>query len=144
MPTPTRPLPDEIEHWIARARRLRWADAACAWLILWGVLEGIQEAGSTGWTAALGLAIVGLASMIRPLRVAWRPVSAAVGLVMSRGLRPGHRAWYVRSERADLVLVTARRGVRLTIATPEIDADEVLSVRRTRVLLLPADRGPDS
>ena len=67
-------------------------------------------------------------------------MSAWVGLAVSRRLRPGDRAWYVRSQRADLVLVTACHGIRVVIVTPDVDADEGLSVRRTRVLLLPADR----
>jgi hypothetical protein len=58
---------------------------------------------------------------------------------VSRGLRPGARAWYVRAGDADVVLVTARRGLRLVIARPDLVSAEGISVRRTRVLLLPAE-----
>ena len=88
--------------------------------------------------AAFGAAaLLALGLMGRPLRTLWRPISACVGLAVSRGLRVGDRAWYVRPDRVDLVLVTARHGARLVIATPGFDADEGLSVRRTRVLVLP-------
>jgi len=141
MTTPIRPLPEDIERWIARARWLRALDAAVAWLALTGALMSIPGALSGGQAAVLSLALVSLGFLARRIRVFWRPISAYVGLLVSRGLRPGDRAWYVRSRRADLVLVTACHGVRALIATSDVDADEVLSVRRTRVLLLPADRG---
>ena len=89
---------------------------------------------------ALGaLALLGLGLAIRPIRVRWRPFTGAVGLAVSRGLRPGARAWYVRARDADVVLVTARRGLRLVIARPDLVSGEGMSVRRTRVLLLPAE-----
>jgi hypothetical protein len=47
----------------------------------------------------------------------------------------------VRAHQADLVLVTARHGARLVIARPNFAEDEGLAVRRTRVLVLPADGG---
>jgi hypothetical protein len=140
MTTPIRPLPEDVERWIGRAGRLRWADAAFGWLLLCGILWWLPWPGTTGYVAVLGLALTALASMVRPLRVAWRPLSAWVGLAVSRGLKAGDRAWYVRSQRADLILVTACHGIRVVIATPDVDADEVLSVRRTRVFLLPADQ----
>ena len=46
-------------------------------------------------------------------------------------------AWYVRDREADLVLVTARHGIRLVIAKPDLGSDESMSVRRTRVMRLP-------
>jgi hypothetical protein len=140
MTTPIKPLPEEADRWIAWARWLRGADAAVAWLSLWGVLASIPGTVSAGWAAAVAFVLVGLGFLALRIRVFWRPVSAYVGLKVSRGLRPGDRAWYVRSHRADLVLVTACHGVRVVIATSDVDADEVLSVRRTRVLLLPAER----
>ena len=139
MTTPIRPLPEDVDRWIAWARWLRTLDAALAWLGL-GVLLAIAGTFSAGQAAVLSLALVSLGALMRRIRAFWRPISACVGLIVSRGLRPGDRAWYVRSRRADLVLVTACHGTRVVIATSEIDADEVLSVRRTRVLLLPADR----
>jgi hypothetical protein len=137
MTTPIRLLPEDVERWIARSRRLRWLDAATAWLCLWLAalwILGVASArdGAFGATVLLALGL-----MIRPLRALCRPVSACVGLAVSRGLRAGDRAWYVRPDRVDLVLVTARHGTRLVIATPGFDPDEGLSVRRTRVLLLP-------
>jgi hypothetical protein len=136
-----RPLPEGVERWVARARRLRWADAGVGWLVFCGFLWWPPWRGTMTQTAAVALGLTILASLLRPLRAVWRPVSAWVGVVVSRDLHAGDRAWYVRSERADLVLVTARHGIRMVIVTPDIDADEGLSVRRTRVLLLPADRG---
>ena len=136
-----RRLPDDVERWVGRARRLRWADAGIGWLLFWALLWWLPWRGTTVHGALIALALTGLASLLHPLRVAWRPVSAWVGLVVSQDLRAGDRAWYVRSQRADLVLVTARHGIRMVIATPDVDSDEGLSVRRTRVLLLPADRG---
>ena len=94
-----------------------------------------------GPAAVLSLLLVGLGLWVRPLRTRWRPLSGWVGLVMSRGLHPGDRAWYVRPHQADLVLVTARHGARLVIARPNLAEDEGLTVRRTRVLVLPADGG---
>jgi hypothetical protein len=139
MTTPIRPVPPDVGRWISMATWLRRADAALAWLILW--LPLVSPLGPA-LGAVVSAAIVALGSRIRPLRVMWRPVSASVGLVVSQGLRPGDRAWYVRSEQADLVLVTARHGSRFVIATPDPDEpDEVLSVRRTRVLLLPTNSG---
>ena len=54
-------------------------------------------------------------------------------------LAAGDRAWYVRPDGPELVIVTARRGLRLTVAVPGRGAAEGLSVRRTRVLVLGAD-----
>ncbi len=122
---------------MARLRWLRWADGTTAAVLLWALASaalGLEPA-----SAAL-IALVGLAAAaaIRPLRVRWRPVSGWVGLRVSRGLRPGDRAWYVRAREASLVVVTARHGVRLVIAGPELAGAEGLSVRRTRVLVIPA------
>ena len=138
MTSPIRPLPEEVNRWISRAAGLRWCDAAVAWLGLWALAYWLLDLTPIA-AGALGLAVVGIGSQFRPLRTSWRPVSGTVGLAVSRSLRPGDRAWYVRSQHADPVLVTARHGTRLVIATPDLDEpDEVLTVRRTRVLLLPA------
>jgi hypothetical protein len=139
MTTPIRPVPPDVGRWISLSGWLRRGDAALAWLLLW--VPTISPFGAA-LAAVLAAAIVALLASIRPVRVVWRPVSALVGLVVSQNLKPGDRAWYVRSEQADLVLVTARHGSRLVIATPDPDEpDEVLSVRRTRVLLLPMNSG---
>ena len=137
MTTPIRPVPSEVDRWISRAAWLRRIDAVAAWMGLWGAL--MSGLGSARQAAVLAVVLVGLGFMVRPVRTLWRPVSGCVGLAASRGLQPGDRAWYVRSRRADVVLVTARHGARLVIAMPDLDADEVLSVRRTRVLLLSAE-----
>ena len=69
----------------------------------------------------------------------WRPITGWVGLRISRDLRPGDRAWYLGAHEASLVVVTARHGVRLVIARPDLAQDEGISVRRTRVFVLAAD-----
>jgi hypothetical protein len=140
MTSPIRPLPEGVTRWVARAAWLRRADAAVAWLLAWALLTSLLGFAS-GKGAVAALALVALGASIRALRVVWRPVSGSVGLALSQSLQAGDRAWYVRAGRADAVLVTARRGARVQIALPELDEpDEVLSVRRTRVLLLPAHR----
>ncbi len=139
MTTPIKPLPEGVDRWIARARWLRWVDAGVGWVSVWAAV--LLTLGTVGPREAAFIAAVlfGLALMVRPLRSCWRPVSACFGLMVSRGLRAGDRAWYVRPDRVDLVLVTARHGTRLVIATPGFDADEGLSVRRTRVLVIPSE-----
>ena len=56
---------------------------------------------------------------------------------MSKSLRPGARAWFVRDGRADAVLITARHGLRMSIAPPGFGEAETMRVRRTRVFLVP-------
>jgi hypothetical protein len=139
MTSPIRPLPHEVARWVSLAACLRWCDAAAAWVVLWAVLAGLLGPASPP-AAVASLLLMTLGALLQPLRVLWRPVSGSVGLMLSRRLQPGDRAWYVRSRHADAVLVTGRHGARMLIATPDLDEpDEVLSVRRTRVLLLPAD-----
>ena len=48
-------------------------------------------------------------------------------------------ATYVRPGRAERVLITARRRTRIVIVRLNDEGAEGLSVRRTRVLLVPAD-----
>lgn len=137
MTTPTRPLPIPIARWTSRLRWLRGLDALLAWLT---ALLGLtillpQVPPQTSMMVAAGLLI--LVALLPRLRLAWRPVSATTTVLVSRGLRPGDRAWFVHGSGADLVLVTARHGVRVVIARPGHDAEEGMSVRRTRVLLLP-------
>ena len=139
MTSPIRPLPHEVARFISLAAWLRWCDAAVAWTMLWTLLAWFLGPASPA-AAVASLVLVTLGALTQPVRVLWRPVSGSVGLVLSRRLQPGDRAWYVRSRHADPVLVTARHGARMMIATPDRDEpDEVLSVRRTRVLLIPAD-----
>jgi|SRR5215470_5764004 len=139
MTTPTKPPPEGVTRWTLRQRWLRWADAIAAWTFLCCAILLLLGPASVKEAAVLSVALLCLGLAVPMLRVHWRPISGWVGLVMSRGLRPGHRAWYIGSDRVDLVLVTARRGVRLVIARPDLTDAETMSVRRTRVLLLPAD-----
>src|SRR4051812_4697109 len=138
MRSPIQPAPMSVQKWMARARYLRWADAATAWLVVMAVF--IVETGQIafGPAAIIAAAVVLVCALMAPLRVRWRPVSGTVGFLVSRALRPGDRAWYVRAARADLVIVTARHGLRVSIAAPEMGAAESLSVRRTRVFVVPA------
>jgi hypothetical protein len=137
MTTPMRPVPDSVARWIARRRWLRWCDALLAWALLW--IGGAVVLGSERLEAAAVVAavLVALGAFVQPLRVRWRPITGWIGLRISRGLRPGDRAWYLGASDASLVVVTARHGVRLVIVRPDLQ-DEGISVRRTRVFLLPA------
>jgi len=137
MTTPMRPVPDSVARWIARRRWLRWCDALLAWALLW--IGGAVALGSERLEAAAVVAavLVALGAFVQPLRVRWRPITGWIGLRISRGLRPGDRAWYLGASDASLVVVTARHGVRLVIVRPDLQ-DEGISVRRTRVFLLPA------
>jgi hypothetical protein len=131
-------LPIPIERWTSRLRWFRGLDALLAWLT---VLLGLtmlfpQVPPRTAMMLAAGLLF--LVALIPRLRLAWRPVSGTTTVLVSRGLRPGDRAWFVHGRGADLVLVTARHGLRMVVARPGHDAAEGMSVRRTRVLLLPA------
>ena len=56
-----------------------------------------------------------------------------------RRLSPGDQVWYVRPGAAERVLVTALHRTRVVIARLDGSGAEGLSVRRTRVLLVPAD-----
>ncbi len=137
--TPIGSVPDSVARWTSRMASLRWADAAIAWVCLWSAWVSILGPAFGSHAAVLSLVLLGLILLIRPVRVRWRPISGCVGLAVSRGLRPGDRAWYVRSREADLVLVTARHSARLVIAKPDLAHNEGLTVRRTRVLLIPAE-----
>lgn len=139
MGTPLRPLPEDIARWCTRARWLRRLDAVVAWLLVWALVAVLRPALGAGLAAAAAGVAVGLLGTVPPIRLRWRPVSGPVGLWLSRRLAPGHRAWHVRAEAAELVIVTARHGLRLTVAVPGRGAAEGLSVRRTRVLLLGAE-----
>lgn len=139
MPTPVKPLPDAVARWTRRARWLRWLDALAAWLVLWVGMALVVRGADSTTQAALAAMLVAAGARVSPLRVRWRPLSGWVALVVSRPLRPGDRAWYVHPGEADLVLVTAQRGLRIVIAQPMQGSAEGIAVRRTRVLLLPTD-----
>jgi hypothetical protein len=144
MRTPIRPIPSAVATWMFRVRWLRWLDAALAWGGVWVIAAAALSPASGNAAAVIALLAVGLGMMLRPLRVRWRPIAGAVSLAVSRELRAGDRAWYVRARDASLVLVTARHGVRVVVTRPDLGGDEAITVRRTRVLLLPADAGPGS
>jgi len=139
MGTPIRPLPEAVARWSTRARWIRRLDALAAVALVWGVLAVVLPGAGAGAQAGAAAVIAGLLGALAAIRARWRPISGPVGLWLSRTLAPGDRAWYVRPDAPELVIVTARRGLRLTVAVPGRGADEGLSVRRTRVLVLSAD-----
>ena len=138
MQTPLRPLPAAVARWTAAARALRWLDALVAWALLWGAIAGVLGP-SRAPAATLALAAVAAGSLVRSLRARWRPITGPVGLFLSSRLTPGDHVWYVRPGYAQRVLVTGRRGVHVAITPLSDEGAEGLSVRRTRVLLVPAD-----
>jgi len=139
MRSPLRPLPAAVTRWTAAARVLGWLDALAASLAIWGGAAVAFPSASRASLAVLAAAVTALGALLRPLRVRWRPVRGAVALVLSARLSPGDQAWYVRPGHAERVLVTARRRTRVVIARLNDEGAEGLSVRRTRVLLVPAD-----
>jgi hypothetical protein len=137
MPTPAAPLPAVAEKWISRSKYLRWLDALAAWVVLLAVVaQAVPELPGRA-VAVIAAVLVGVAMMLPPFRIRWRPISGGTGVLVSRSLRPGDRAWFVRDGRADAVLVTARRGLRMSIAPPGFGEAETMRVRRTRVFLVP-------
>ncbi|HUP35998.1 MAG TPA: hypothetical protein VNC82_11210 [Candidatus Limnocylindria bacterium] len=140
MRAPIPPTPEPVVRWAARAPWLRRLDALAAWAAGWGLLGMATDLGPMPQAVAAA-ALVAAVARITAIRLAWRPVSGLVALRLSHTLAPGRRAWYVRPETAELVIVTARRGLRLTIAAPGRTVAEGMEVRRTRVLLLDADEG---
>lgn len=138
MRMPIRPLPDAVVRWIRGVRCLRWLDGIAAWIALWVAAEASLPDSDATVHGVLA-AIVAVAGANVPwVRVRWRPIMGPVGLMVSRGLRPGDRAWFIRPTDAEVVLVTAKRRFRIVIARAE-SADEGMSVRRTRVVLLSAE-----
>jgi hypothetical protein len=139
MRTPTRAMPRAVERWASRARWLRVVDLAAAVVAAWPVLT-LALAVPAGASAVVAPMLVGAAALVRPLRLRWRPVSALVSLAVSRALKAGDLAWCIFPGRGERVIVTARHGGRLIVARPGQGAVEGLEVRRTRVLVVPADR----
>jgi hypothetical protein len=132
-------VPAAVERWIFAARALRWLDTLAAWLALWAVAAMAFQEVARSRLAIAAAFVVGVAALIRPLRTRWRPASGTVALVLSARLSAGDHAWYVRPGRAERVLITARRRTRIVIVRLNDEGAEGLSVRRTRVLLVPAD-----
>jgi hypothetical protein len=135
--TPLRALPPDVERAAARGRWLRWVDALLTWLVTWGGVALVWKTATPSGSAIVALLAVALAALPGPIRQRWRPVSALVSLSVSRGLKPGDHAWLVLPGRIDPVIVTARRGLRLVVASPG-QGSEGLAVRRTRVLVVPS------
>jgi len=140
MRSPVAIVPPAVERWASRARWLRWTDAVAAWLLAWPLVALFQADASAPASAVVAAAVVAVAAWPRALRVRWRPVSALVLQSVSRGLRPGDRAWLVLPDRVEAVIVTARRRQRLVVARPGQGPAEGLEVRRTRVLVVPPAR----
>jgi hypothetical protein len=139
MRTPLRPVPAAVGRWLVWARVLRGLDALVAWLVGWGLVAlAAPEVGPEALGSLALLPVVAL-GLVPPLRQRWRPVSGPVGLRLSRALGPGDRAWLIRPGAVDLVVVTARRGLRVTIAAR--GGAEGVRMRRTRVLLVRAEPG---
>ena len=138
MTTPMRPLPESVVRWIARRRWLRWADALTAGIVLWVGTAMVLGSQRLEVAALIAAVLVVGGGMVQAVRSRWRPVSGWVGLRISASVRPGDRAWYLRTHEASMVVVTARHGVRLVVARPDLQ-EEGISVRRTRVFVLPVD-----
>jgi hypothetical protein len=138
MRSPIRPVPQIVLRWSGRARRLRWADAALAWLVMWVGILALQPTADPTALGVLAAVLVLPAVAIPPLRRRWRPVSAAVALALSWRVRPGDRAWYVNADGARLVLVTSRRWLHVVVAGVVQDSAEGITLRRTRGFLVPA------
>jgi len=139
MRSPLRPLPAPVERWTTLVRMLRWLDALAAGLVVWGALALALPSAPRLPLAALACLVVTLGALVRPLRARWRPLSGIVAHVLSARLSPGDQAWYVRPGHAERVLVTARHRTRVVIVRLNDEGAEGVSVRRTRVVLLPAD-----
>ena len=140
MRSPVRHLPPAIERWTSRVRWLRWLDGAATAFVVWLMLA-LGLAGVPPIALAVtSVVLVGLAAFVGPLRRRWRPISALVALSVSRDVKPGDRAWLVLPDRAEPVIVTARRRRRLVVARPDQGPSEGLEIRRTRVLVVPSRR----
>jgi len=125
---------------MTRLAWLRFGDAAVGWLAALVVVRGALPFLPPQASLVLATVVVVAVGLIPRLRLAWRPLSGITMYVISSELRPGDRAWFVHGRDANLVLVTARHALRIVIARPGHDAAEGMSVRRTRVLLLPTSR----
>jgi hypothetical protein len=130
-------VPPSVERWVARARWLRWLDATAAVLAVWPLVALVLDAPADA-AAVLAVAVVALAAVVPSLRHRWRPVSALVSLSTSRGVRPGDVAWCIFDGRAERVIVTARRRLRLVVARPDQGPAEGVEIRRTRVPIVSA------
>lgn len=137
MRTPVRAVPPNVERAVARGRWLRWVDALLTWLVAWGGVALAWETSMPSTSAIVALLAVAAAALSGPIRRRWRPVSALVSLWVSRRLKPGDHAWLVLDDRIDRVIITARRRLRLVVASPN-QGSEGFAVRRTRILVVPS------
>ncbi len=134
-------MPGAVEQWAKRARWFRALDAVAAYAFLWAIVATALPTLPADMQVVGAALVLVLLALVGPVRVAWRPVTACFGLALSRGLRPGDRAWYVAPGHAERVLVTGRRFLHVIIvAGGGHGAVEGISVRRTRVLLIPDER----
>ena len=136
-----RPIPAAVFRWTWIARALRWLDAIVAWTVLWVATATLVPEAGAAEAGLISTILTGAGAWLAPVRVRWRPVSACAGILVSAGLRPGDQAWFVRPGQAELVLITGRRRLRVVIASGARGPAEGISVRRTRVLLVPARAG---
>jgi hypothetical protein len=139
MRSPVRSLPPDVERWVWRVRWLGWLEALAVGLVAWLILALWLPDMPPLASAILALGLVGLAALVPALRRRWRPIRALVALSASRGLKPGDHAWLLLPEYIEPVIVTARRRLRLVVARSGQGPSEGLEVRRTRVLVVPAE-----
>jgi hypothetical protein len=139
MRTPVRAIAPSVERWRARARWLRPLDMLATSALVWPVMAVWLDAAAL-LSLIASLAAVGGLALFPGVRLRWRPISGAVCLWVSRDLRPGDRGWYVLPDRAEPVIVTAKRRLRLVVAGPDQGPTEGLEVRRTRILVVSAER----
>lgn len=138
MRSPIRPIPESVQRWVVWGRMLRWVDALWGWLLLWFILTRFLPAVPAKSVALGALLVLGILAPVAPLRRHWRPVSGAVCMWTSRSVDVGDMAWLVGHASAERVIVTARRGTRMTVAIPGGDVTEGVRVRRTRVFVVPS------
>src|ERR1041384_6538976 len=112
MRAPLRPLPDSVTRWTTYTGILRWLDAVLAFLGLWWLTTDVFPAMPETERLTIAALFAAGAVMLPALRVRWRPISALVSLHVSRELRAGDHAWFIRPGDARLVLVTGRRRLR--------------------------------
>jgi len=110
-----------------------------AWIIVWIGAARLVPTADLAAVAIVAAILVAVACAATPLRAWWRPITGLTALMVSRRLRPGDRAWRVTADGAELVVITARRGLRLVVAGGAQDPAEGTAVRRTRTLLVRAD-----
>jgi len=79
MRTPIKSLPQDIDHWVGRARWFRSLDALAAWLTLWAGMSFVLPEFSRSGQATVAAVVVAIGIAIAPVRVLWRPVTGKKG-----------------------------------------------------------------